>query len=403
MWARISLTGVHLDRDPRSLRAQVGSLFVERFRLKNTSRTSKLWVEARDDSNMPGYRVTTLTIGLGIRGRSDTNGHRASTVTVDLGPGHLRSWDVRTICTRRGRYRLGPMILQSSDPFGLFPTTKEVPYRQNLVVLPLTVPIRSFPIPSGRLPGGDALRQRTHQVTPNAASVRDYAPGDSLNRIHWPSTAKRRRLIVKEFEFDPLGDVWILLDASHKVQYTLPVDEGEEEQDVWMEGRYTLPPSTEEYAVAVAASLSLHFLELDRAVGLVAYGQARHVIQPHRGESQLYRILESLAVINAVGRLSIGDIIKVESPRIPRGSTVIVITPAVGSEVLMALREFEYSARQPVLILLEADSFGGPSGSQALSAAARREGVSIRNLRCGDDLEAALSAPSRVHKFPIVV
>ena len=40
---------------------------------------------------------------------------------------------------------------------------------------------------------GEALRRRTHYVTTNAAGVRDYAPGDSFGRIHWPSTARRNR------------------------------------------------------------------------------------------------------------------------------------------------------------------------------------------------------------------
>ena len=66
----------------------------------------------------------------------------------------------------------------------------------------------------GILPGGDALRRRTHYVTTNASGVRDYAPGDSYSRIHWRSTARRDRLIVKEFELDPLADIWIVPDMS---------------------------------------------------------------------------------------------------------------------------------------------------------------------------------------------
>lgn len=400
IWSRIALSGVNLEREARSLRGQVGRLFIERFVLRNDSRFTKLWIEARDASDLPGYKVTTVSIGLGFRGKTDIAGHQSSTVTIDLGPHHQRTWTVRTLCTRRGRFRLGPMVLQSSDPFGLFPASMELPFSQQLVVLPMIVPLPSFPTPSGRLPGGDALRQRTHQVTPNAATVRDYAPGDSLNRIHWPSTARRQRLIAKEFEFDPLGEVWILLDASRKSQYFLPEDSQDETHEVWMSGEYRLPPSTEEYAVATAASLSLHFLELARAVGLVAYGAARHVIQPDRGESQLNRILESLAVLDAVGKHSIEEIIKVESPRIPRGSTVILITAALGTGVMMGLRELAYRARQPVLVLLDAESFGGPSGSEALASAAGREGVPLRLLRCGDSLEGALSTSTRVRRIP---
>jgi hypothetical protein len=81
-WSRNSLRGIKVERNPRSLRAQVGRMFVERFTLINESRISKLWVEARDSSDIPGFKVTTLTVWLGRRGTSEMEGHRSSTVSV---------------------------------------------------------------------------------------------------------------------------------------------------------------------------------------------------------------------------------------------------------------------------------------------------------------------------------
>ena len=77
--------------------------------------------------------------------------------------------------------------------------------------------IPEFTLPIGILPGGDAVRRRTQQVTTNAAGIRDYAPGDSFSRIHWPTSARKNRLFVKEFELDPLADVWLLMDAERTV------------------------------------------------------------------------------------------------------------------------------------------------------------------------------------------
>ena len=57
------------------------------------------------------------------------------------------------------------------------------------------------------------------EATSHAAGVRDYQPGDPLNRIHWKSSARKDRFMVKEFDQDPQGDVWILLDASKFTQY----------------------------------------------------------------------------------------------------------------------------------------------------------------------------------------
>lgn len=394
-WSRVSLRGVELRREPRTLRAQVGRLFFERVTLHNRSRIPKLWVETVDESELPGIKATAISIGLRFRGFANLPTDQTATVTVGMHSQQQRTWIGRTLCTRRGRFRLGPMRLRSGDPFGLFPVTRFVPYNQHVVVLPMTVPLADFPLPTGRYPGGEALRYRTYQVTPNAASVRDYAPGDSFNRIHWPSTARRMRLIVKEFEFDPLADIWLFLDAFRDSQFERAVPEEETEGGLFDVKDIELPYATIEYGVAAAASIALHFLQRDRSVGLVTYGGSRHVIQPERGESQLYRILESLAVLRAEGETSLTDVLKVESEYIPRGSTVVLITPASSNALLDSIRGLQYEGRQPILVQLEADSFGGPQYETKMYDTVQRLGIPVRTLKAGQPLDAALSPLSR--------
>lgn len=138
----------------------------------------------------------------------------------------------------------------------------------------MMVDVQYFPNPPGLLPGGEALRRRTHQVTPNAAGVREYFHGDPLNRIHWLSTARRNRLMVKEFELDPLADVWVFLDAAQSTQHELPRPPLDFKiQDLWQRNiKIELPPSTEEYGVSTAASLVRDYLRRGRSVGLVSSG-----------------------------------------------------------------------------------------------------------------------------------
>jgi len=372
VWSRLSLSGLSVWRRPSTLRGQVGRSFEERFGLRSVSRWPKLWVELIDSSDLPG--------------------HRASTVTLSVGPKSERTWLVRTLCVRRGRFRLGPAELRGGDPFGFFPVRRLVPQTQHVVVLPSAVPLKGFELPSGHRPGGEALRHRTHQVTPSAAGVRDYAPGDGLNRIHWPSTVRKDRLIVKEFELDPKAETWLFMDTSTKTQagsseLTVP------EPGVWTaQWDPRLPPSTEEYAVAAAASIARHLLQQDRAVGLAALGTARQVIQPDRGERQLFRILSALAVLQAQGWLSLEDLVKIEGSQVPRGASVILITPSVSPGVLVCARQLARRGLVPALVLVEAASFGGPQGTRSLAAAAEKGGLLVRVLACGDDLAVALSA-----------
>lgn len=373
IWSWVARRGLAFSRTIDARRTQVGHVLSERFELVNAARLPKVWTAVEDQTELPGYRATSLT-GLGLLGASDRLGHTGTHVVGYL-PGRGRvGWLVRTVCTSRGRFALGPTRLHSGDPFQLFPRILEFASEEHVVVLPAVVPIREVPLRMGRRPGGEALRRRTHQVTPNAAGIRDYRPGDSLNRIHWKSTARRDELTVKEFEVDPLADVWIVLDGDKRVHF----EKGEVEQGPFSRSADPasfLPASTEEYAITVAASLVVHFHELDRDVGLIAHGQTRHVFQPGRGQAHLQRLLEALAVIQLKGDLNLEEVLRVEGPQIPRDAGVLLISPDTSPRVLDVARDLGRLGRPPVMILLESISFGGPHGSYALYERCLNHGI----------------------------
>lgn len=382
LWAWSNINWVHLSRVTRTRRTQVGRPLEERFTIRNTSILPKLWIEIRDHSTLPTHFSSKVVNGFGSR----------SSFT----------WRVNTICQTRGRYRLGPIQLITSDPFGLFPMQRDLTPTANVVVYPLTIDIHQFALPIGVLPGGDALRRRTHYVTTNAAGVRDYAPGDSFSRIHWPSTARRERLIVKEFELDPLADIWLVVDmaifshlSASQVPLPAPKPVKPGELPSWLrlkDEEYQLPDSTEEYTVTIAASLARHFLRIDRAVGLLAYGQSHEVIQPDRGERQSNRILETLAVIRAEGQVAIEDVLDAESQVFPRGTTVIVISPSTHQELATTVRQLTRRGLRMVTILIDPQSFGGAYSSGPLAEILQAGSLITYHVRCGDDLTAVLSA-----------
>jgi uncharacterized protein (DUF58 family) len=381
-WAWSNINWVHISRVTRTRRTQVGRPMEERFTVRNTSIVPKLWLEVRDHSTLPQ--------------------HLASKVVNNLGSRSSFTWRVNTICRQRGRYRLGPVQLGTSDPFGLFPMQRELSPTTNVVVYPMTVEVQQFALPIGVLPGGDALRRRTHYVTTNASGVRDYAPGDSFSRIHWRSTARRDRLIVKEFELDPLADIWIVVDMAvfnHVAAVAEPAQlppskAGQIPSWLWLqEEEYTLPDATEEYAVTIGASLAEYFLRRDRAVGLLAYGQSHEAIQPDRGERQLSRILETLAVLRAEGQVPVEDAVSAETKLFPRGTTVIAVTPTIREAWLNTARQMTRRDLRLVTILLDPESFGGRHSAAPLASVLQASNLVTYFVRCGDDLTSVLSQP----------
>ncbi len=369
-WSWANVNHIQIIRQTRSQRSQVGEVAEERFLVRNTSIMPKLWVEVRDHSDLPH--------------------HHASWVVNALGGQRTRGWAVRTVCRRRGRFTLGPITLISSDPFGLFEHRKRLSATSSIVVYPLTVDLPYFSLPSGELPSGGAMRRRTHYVTTNVSGVRDYFPGDSFNRIHWPSTARIGRLIVKEFELDPTADVWLFLDMQGAVQASyLLAEEAAELPRLWP-SRPSLEPSTEEYTVTIAASLAKHFLARSRAVGLIAYGQKREVLAPDRGERQLTKIMETLAVIRATGVIPMAQIIAAEGKGLGRNTSAVVITPSDDIKWVDRLRDLRRRGIHGIGIVLDASTFGHSINTNAVLAALSQSGIRAYRVHERDSLAAVL-------------
>jgi uncharacterized protein (DUF58 family) len=255
------------------------------------------------------------------------------------------------------------------------------------------VEVQSFPNPPGLLPGGEALRRRTPHITSNASGVREYAPGDPLNRIHWLSTARRNRLIVKEFELDPLADVWLFIDAERTVNAALPYQKGEADiQDIWRSPtKFDLPPSTIEYSVCIAASLARYYLHRSRAVGILSAGQSLSVLPADRGGRQLGKILESLALLRAEGNLQLQGLVEAQARHLPRGSTAVIITPSSSDTVYQTTDILLQRGLRPVMILLDASSFGGYGNPDRLAGSLQMLGVPVYRIAYQANLTEILS------------
>ena len=369
----LALRGVQVRRFARSLRAEVGYIFEERYEVQNNGRWPRLWVEVRNESDLPGAPGSQVLTWIG--------GHES------------RSYLARTRLQERGVFSLGPTRLRSGDLFGLFSVERSFRNEDTLLVYPLLFEIQQFPNPPGLLPGGEALRRRTPQITSNAAGVREYLHGDPLNRIHWASTARRNRLIVKEFELDPLAEVWIFIDANQGIHYSLPYERRPfEAQDLWRKRiQYELPPSTEEYAVSIAASLGHYYLKHGRAVGLVASGHFLQVLPADRGARQLGKILETLALLRAEGRLPFEALVDAQARHLPRGSTAILITTSAEKSIFPLADLLLRRGHRPVGVVLDAMTFGGYSSAEKITSQLQFLGIPVCNIAYSANLTQAMS------------
>jgi uncharacterized protein (DUF58 family) len=372
LWSWSSVHWLRVTRRSTTHTAAVGDVFEEEFRLTNLSSMPRLWVEVRDHSTLPH--------------------HHAGRVVSHIAGRSWRGWHARTRLQHRGRFRLGPIDVRSGDPLGLFQVHRTVPITDALLVCPLTEELRSFPFPISPLPDGEALRRRTTTVTASASGVREYAPGDSIRRIHWPSSARRQKLMVKEFELDPAADIHIALDldaAAHVGQD----EEGDRTADE--NSAPQLPRSTLEYAVSAAASCANFFLRQGRSVGLVTVGAHREILAAESGDRQHRHIMETLAVVEADGELPFAHVLAQECATLPRGTTVVLISASTARAWAEAAQGLARSGLRIVVLFVDPAGFSAPdddaaADGAALIAALADAGAGVRTLRYGHRLADAL-------------
>jgi uncharacterized protein (DUF58 family) len=115
---------------------------------------------------------------------------------------------------RRGRYVVEEALATIDDPFGLARSQVTLATGGSLLVYPRLVALdRLFSESGTHAQEGRRLLLR-RPTGFDLHSVREYEEGESLRKVHWPTTARRGQLMVKELEDAPRDEVAILLDAD---------------------------------------------------------------------------------------------------------------------------------------------------------------------------------------------
>jgi uncharacterized protein (DUF58 family) len=243
-------------------------------------------------------------------------------------------------CEERGVYRVGPVRLESGDPFSLFSHAEERPERSLLVVYPRLLPLPALGLPPKDPLGDLRTRRRLFEDPSRIMGARDLRPGDSFRHVHWKATARQGRLQVKVYEPTTSQNVILCLNVATFAQY-------------WQGTQ----PEKLERAISVAASLAEWAVEHKYAVGLIANGALAQSDQPFRilpgrSPAQLTRLLEALAGVSPFVTSTMENLLLRESPRLPWGATLVVISAIVTPELLIGLRRLYEAGRRVVLVSL---------------------------------------------------
>jgi uncharacterized protein (DUF58 family) len=240
-----------------------------------------------------------------------------------------RSYPIRF--RKRGVYTVGPVDLETSDLFGLFPVDKRFAYPETLTVFPTILPLSALHLPADDPFGDRSAQRRLFEDPTQPMGVRPYQPDDDFRRVHWPATARTGSVQIKVYQ--PV--------TSHVLTVCLNVTTADR---AWLGTNQDLL----EGLINVAASTCYHAFYRGYAVGLVSNGCLSHAdhpfqIAPGRSTNQLAALLESLSAVTAYTNASFETFLIKSLPKIPYGSTLLLVTavmPDLLIDTLMRLKKY---------------------------------------------------------------
>lgn len=375
--AFLSINGIAVKRHNRGFRQPLGQLFEEQFEVKNCSRFPRLWLKIEDFSNLAGKGGSRVLSWIG---------HKSE-----------RRYSSYQFLCKRGVFSLSPTCISSGDPFGVFGFSRTIENSNRLLVLPFLVELNQFFSPCGLLPLGKSHYKNWQMVPPKTSGIREYGPRDPLNHIHWPTTARRDRLMVKEFEQDPQADIWLFLDSQKEIHNDYHVSDYLPTQQIfqgslwWLKRpKFQLPHSSYEYAISIAASLAKYFTRNGQVVGFVSDGQKLTNLPAERGERQLLKILETLSFMKCEGKIPLGGVIRAQAARLHKGSTAVIITTTETIHIHSAIDELIKRNIHPIMVLIDIYSFSGMIKTSDMMGKIQGYQIPYVVVKNGDDLKTVL-------------
>jgi uncharacterized protein (DUF58 family) len=220
--------------------------------------------------------------------------------------GRTQRTSYRHTFLHRGLCRFTGFRVGTKFPFGLFRKSRDVDVTKDVIVYPQIHPI-TVPAPRARYAGADAARQIGRRG--EFFGLREYRDGDDRRDIHWRSTARTGRPLVREYEDESQKRAVILLDnalparpqpRSDRRRATRPgtTDGGSsKEARAQAAAGHDEAAAGMERAISAAASMAVAYLNKGYAVELVARGCR---VLSGTGPPQVTRLLEALALLEVV-------------------------------------------------------------------------------------------------------
>jgi uncharacterized protein (DUF58 family) len=317
-----------------------------------------------------------------------TNLRKVPAWNVHLDPVHQQGWlrleaDIASIemikggetvhiqaylqSNKRGEYILKPAFASTSFPFGIIKWTCRNNLFQKVLVYPAYEPLNSVSLPvNSRFQKEGMSLVSSVGESMEFHACREFRTGDNPRHIHWPTTARKNELIIREFQEEFLCRIALIVDTFIPESGSL---------FTWNSRKY-FPEF--EAALSLTAALSHYLAHGDYIVDIFAAGPEVYHFKGGRSLAQLDQILDILACLEPNRK----------EPLSKLQTAVVEEMASIGSAVLILLKWDEprrrlveqlhqYGIALKVVMISSEKSPEAPDGAQVFTP----ENIFAGNIR----------------------
>ncbi len=346
-----------------SIEVAIGSNVPVEIEVQNNGRLPVAWVLAED--TLP----RRLDGGTRYRPPMDVDGPSLAVMT--LGRGESESLAYNIPCRRRGYFEVGPTVLETGDPLGLFRRFRVDPATATVTVLPKVVRLGDYQIGSRRPIGEIRIRDNAIVDPTRIRGIRRWQIGDPLRSVHWAATARTGVLHSKQYESSSIIGATVLLD----LHVTTNPDAMEPHRgDLAITAAASICAALHEmgepFAMATNGRDAAERIRTDRRTAMAANrseasAAARTdgvndrlrpiVTDVGRDEEHFKSILRTLARLERTDGLTLAEMLIESRDRISSETTLIVVLQKAPAESLQALLQLHNRGREVAVIINTAD------------------------------------------------
>ncbi len=306
-------------------------------------------------------------------------------------------------CNRRGYYRIGPVVVETGDLFGLDRQYRVATEPLFLLVMPKVIPLAGYEVASRKMLGEVRVAMQLYEDPTRISGIRQYQRGDSLRRVHWAASARTGSLHSKVFEPSTIAGATLMLEF-HRAAFS-PAHE----------------PVRSDLLITAAASIADGLYQQGQQVGLVSNGrdaaeryhseqqaeskvpmQAENRGGAHQSASKelrnerlrpiqvptatgpetLRQIMETLARLELNDGLPFDRFVLEMAGNLPRDATLIVLLPEGTVQHALALGSLRRRGFAVTVVLAVFETYDFAQASAPFLA----EGIETRHLQNEDSI-----------------